>query len=130
MGRQEEHRVGHRKRHDRTKIFVYNIDPKVDEQYVKLSGNKEVIEVVNTRKGFAFVTYATPEGVEKAIQCWDGEQLFGQQIKCELAKTPGRNEEQEEDTRGERLDSEYENDQLWGSEPMIEDERERVWVRD
>merc|ERR1719186_540399 len=66
-----------------SKLFVYGVDDRIGEEDVAKEFGEygEVLNVYNTGKGYAFVTMATPEQANCALENLDGSQVFGNEIK-------------------------------------------------
>merc|ERR1712127_1058175 len=70
------------------KLFVYGVDQNMDNGEIQSHFEKHgrVVDVYNTGKGFAFVTFDSKEEAESATRELDGSTLNGQQIKVNEAK--------------------------------------------
>merc|ERR1719415_92746 len=73
------------------KLFVYGVDENTSNG--ELQGEFEkcgrVVDVYNTGKGFAFVTFDRKEDAAAAIQELDGANVCGQSIKVNEARPRG-----------------------------------------
>ena len=45
-----------------------------------------VTDAFNPGRGFAFITYSTPDEAQKAIAALDGKEVCGREIQCNIAK--------------------------------------------
>merc|ERR1712071_451392 len=70
------------------KLFVYGVDQNMDNGEIQSHFEKHgrVVDVYNTGKGFAFVTFDSKEEAASATRELDGSTLNGQQIKVNEAK--------------------------------------------
>merc|ERR1712127_585785 len=73
------------------KLFVYGVDQNMDNGEIQSHFEKHgrVVDVYNTGKGFAFVTFDSKEEAASATRELDGSTLNGQQIKVNEAKPRG-----------------------------------------
>jgi RNA recognition motif-containing protein len=78
-----------------TKLFVGNLSFKTTENDLQeaFSAHGTVTEanlmmdrMTGRSRGFAFVTYATPEEAQKAIQAMHGQQLDGRALTVNIAR--------------------------------------------
>ena len=78
----------------KTKIFVYNVSPLMEKHKLKMVFSKydTVVNVINPGRGYAFVTYTTSDGADKAIKHWNNRYIEGRRIKCKPAAPTGRSE--------------------------------------
>ncbi|MDD5217460.1 MAG: RNA-binding protein [Candidatus Omnitrophica bacterium] len=79
-----------------TKLFVGNLNYQVSEEALKeifaKCGNIQTLEIVRDRysgqsKGFAFVTMATPEEAQKALEL-NGTEFMGRNLNVSEARPP------------------------------------------
>merc|ERR1711936_1076968 len=70
------------------KLFVYGIDQGMQNSELQSEFDKfgQVVDVYNTGKGFAFVTFDQKEDASNAMREMDGATVNGQQIKVNEAK--------------------------------------------
>merc|ERR1712127_282048 len=73
------------------KLFAYGVDQNMDNGEIQGHFEKfgQVVDVYNTGKGFAFVTFDRKEDAEGATRELDGSTLNGQQIKVNEARPRG-----------------------------------------
>lgn len=79
----------------KNKLYVGNLPYKATQSDLQdhFSQYGEVEEVViitdratNRSKGFGFVTFATDEAAQKAIEATDGEEFMGRPLKVNVAR--------------------------------------------
>merc|ERR1712168_1495992 len=70
------------------KLFIYGIDQGMQNSKLKAEFDKfgNVVDVHNTGKGFAFVTFDQQQDAQTAIREMNGATVNGQQIKVNEAK--------------------------------------------
>lgn len=83
-------------KNDENKVFVGNLAFKTNESEVRdfFSSCGEIVDCVipvgredKRPRGFAFVTFETAEGAEKAINELNGQELGGRQLKVNKAES-------------------------------------------
>ena len=74
-----------------SKLFVYGVDPACLRETLEGEFGRcgEVIDVYNTKKGYAFVTMADSDGADQAIRELNGTVINGQEIKVDNARGRG-----------------------------------------
>ena len=76
---------------DVCKLCVYGIGENVgrDELEQEFGRCGSVTDAYNTGKGYAFVTYSSPDEAQNCIQQMNGQDVCGQQIKVDMATPKG-----------------------------------------
>jgi len=70
------------------RLFVYGIGENTSREEIEQEFGKfgSVTDTYNTGKGYAFVTYGSPEDAKNAMADLNGATVCGQQIKVDVAK--------------------------------------------
>merc|ERR1739848_347301 len=76
---------------DMSKLFVYGVNAQCPRETLEDEFSKygEVVDVYNTGKGFAFVTFADERNASEAIRGMNGQVIDGQEIKVDVASSKG-----------------------------------------
>ena len=76
---------------DGTKLFVHNVSEETSQDELKKAFGKHgsVTDAYNPGKGFAFITYSSPDEAQAAISAMDGTNVCGRDIECNIAKPRG-----------------------------------------
>ena len=76
---------------DGTKLFVHNVSEETSQDELKKAFGKHgsVTDTYNPGKGFAFVTFSSPDEAQAAISAMNGTNVCGRDIKCNIAKPIG-----------------------------------------
>merc|ERR1711936_495029 len=74
---------------DMSKLFVYGVNAQCPRETLEDEFSKygEVVDVYNTGKGFAFVTFADERNASEAIRGMNGQVIDGQEIKVDVASS-------------------------------------------
>merc|ERR1712233_45400 len=91
MGRQEI---------EGAKLFVHNVseDTAQEDLWNAFAEYGTVTDAYNPGRGFAFVTFASAEDAQKAMNALEGQEVCGREIQCNVAKP----REQKDGGRGGR----------------------------
>eukprot|EP00092_Neocalanus_flemingeri_P081082 GFUD01101210.1.p2 GENE.GFUD01101210.1~~GFUD01101210.1.p2 ORF type:complete len:137 (+),score=32.45 GFUD01101210.1:36-446(+) len=70
------------------KVFVHGVEASVQNRNIQSVFEKcgEVVDVFNSGKGFAFVTFSSAGDAADAIEVMDGKMLFGQRVSVKQAR--------------------------------------------
>ena len=73
------------------KLFVHNVSEDTSNEDLGEAFGKHgtVTDSYNTGKGFAFVTFSTPDEAQAAIAAMSGTNVCGRDIDCNIAKPKG-----------------------------------------
>ena len=73
------------------KLFVYGVSESVSREELEQEFGKcgTVTDAYNTGKGYAFITYNSPDEANQAVSQLHGTEPFGQTMKVDLAKPGG-----------------------------------------
>ena len=76
---------------DGTKLFVHNVSEETSQDELKKAFGKHgsVTDAYNPGKGFAFITYSSPDEAQAAISAMNGTNVCGRDIECNIAKPRG-----------------------------------------
>ena len=79
---------GRREEVDGAKLFVHNVSEETsqDDLYKAFGKHGNVTDTFNPGRGFAFVTYSTPDEAQAAIAAMNGTHVCGRDIECNIAK--------------------------------------------
>ena len=71
-----------------SRLFVYNVSEETSQGdlYNAFSEHGTVTDAFNPGRGFAFITYATAEEANKAMEDMEGREVCGRIIQCNIAK--------------------------------------------
>lgn len=74
-----------------TKLFVHNVseDTSQDDLRSAFESHGTVTDAYNPGKGFAFITYSSPDEAQAAIAAMNGTHVCGRDIECNIAKPRG-----------------------------------------
>ena len=74
------------------KLFVYNVSEETAADELKKAFGKHgtITDAYNPGKGFAFVTFSTPDEAQAAISAMNGTNVCGRDIECRLARSDAR----------------------------------------
>eukprot|EP00092_Neocalanus_flemingeri_P044634 GFUD01049577.1.p2 GENE.GFUD01049577.1~~GFUD01049577.1.p2 ORF type:complete len:120 (+),score=32.85 GFUD01049577.1:60-419(+) len=102
------------------KVFVHGVEASVQNRNIESVFEKfgEVVDVFNSGKGFAFVTFSSAGDAADAIEVMDGKMLFGQRVSVKQAKHR-RSEGRDSDRANEMINEAWQrvlNDppSVWG----------------
>ncbi len=93
--------AGPEKQHSMMKLFVANLSPETTENELReaLAEHEPILEIRRPRdresgkpRGFAFVTFASPEEGMKAMDTVNGLKLGGRDLRADEAEDRGRDE--------------------------------------
>ena len=70
------------------KLFVHNVSKDTSQEDLRGAFEKHgtVTDAYNPGKGFAFVTFSSPDEAQAAIKAMDGSEVCGQAVNCTLAR--------------------------------------------
>ena len=79
---------GRRQEGNGSKLFVHNVSEETSQEELWDAFGKHgtVTDAFNPGRGFAFITYSTPDEAQKAIAALDGKEVCGREIQCNIAK--------------------------------------------
>merc|ERR1712179_255533 len=79
---------GRREEVEGAKLFVHNVseDTAQDDLWNAFAEHGTVTDAYNPGRGFAFVTFATAEDAQKAMNALEGQEVCGREIQCNVAK--------------------------------------------
>ena len=77
---------------DGTKLFVHNVSEETSQDELKKAFGKHgsVTDAYNPGKGFAFITYSSPDEAQAAISAMNGTVVCGRKIECAIARPNSR----------------------------------------
>merc|ERR1711910_9730 len=80
--------MGRREEVEGAKLFVHNVteDTAQDDLWNAFAEHGTVTDAYNPGRGFAFVTFATAEDAQKAMNALEGQEVCGREIQCNVAK--------------------------------------------
>ena len=69
------------------RLFVNNVseDTSQDDLKAAFSAHGSVTDAYNPGKGFAFVTFATEDEANAAIEALNGKEVCGKEVECNIA---------------------------------------------
>ena len=68
------------------KLFVHSKDTSQEDLRGAFEKHGTVTDAYNPGKGFAFVTFSSPDEAQAAIKAMDGSEVCGQAVNCTLAR--------------------------------------------
>ena len=70
------------------KLFVHNVSEDTSQEDLRgaFENHGMVTDAYNPGKGFAFVTFSSPDEAQAAIKAMDGSEVCGQAVNCTLAR--------------------------------------------
>ena len=70
------------------KVFVHNVGKDTSKEDLRgvFENHGAVTDAYNPGKGFAFVTFSSPDEAQAAIKAMDGSEVCGQVVSCKLAR--------------------------------------------
>ena len=70
------------------KLFVHNVSEDTSQEDLRgaFENHGTVTDAYNPGKGFAFVTFSSPDEAQAAIKAMDGSEVCGQAVNCTLAR--------------------------------------------
>ena len=73
------------------KLFVHNVSEDTSQEDLRgaFESHGTVTDAYNPGKGFAFVTFSSPDEAQAAIKAMDGTHVCGRDIQCNIAKPRG-----------------------------------------
>jgi len=79
---------GRRNDFEGTKLFVHNVSGETSQDDLRSAFEScgTVTDAYNTGKGFAFITYSSPDEAQAAIKAMNGTHVCGRDIECNIAK--------------------------------------------
>merc|ERR1712098_258639 len=82
---------GRREEVEGAKLFVHNVSEETSQDELKKAFAKHgtITDAYNPGKGFAFVTFSTPDEAQAAISAMNGTHVCGRDIECNVAKPRG-----------------------------------------
>jgi len=82
---------GRREEVEGAKLFVHNVSEETSQDELKKAFGKHgnITDAYNPGKGFAFVTYSSPDEAQAAIAAMNGTHVCGRDIECNIAKPRG-----------------------------------------
>merc|ERR1712001_364165 len=82
---------GRRNDMEGTKLFVHNVSEETSQEDLRgaFESHGTVTDAYNPGKGFAFVTFSSPDEAQAAIKAMDGTHVCGRDIQCNVAKPRG-----------------------------------------
>ena len=82
---------GRRNDFEGTKLFVHNVSGETSQDDLRSAFEScgTVTDAYNTGKGFAFITYSSPDEAQAAIKAMNGTHVCGRDIECNIAKPRG-----------------------------------------
>ena len=82
---------GRRNDFEGTKLFVHNVSGETSQDDLRsaFESSGTVTDAYNTGKGFAFITYSSPDEAQAAIKAMNGTNVCGRDIECNIAKPRG-----------------------------------------
>eukprot|EP00092_Neocalanus_flemingeri_P097996 GFUD01124947.1.p2 GENE.GFUD01124947.1~~GFUD01124947.1.p2 ORF type:complete len:129 (+),score=35.88 GFUD01124947.1:43-429(+) len=80
------------------KVFVHGVEASVQNRNIQSVFEKcgEVVDVFNSGKGFAFVTFSSAGDAADAIEEMDGKMLFGRRVSVKQARQRREDRDREE----------------------------------
>ena len=79
---------GRREEVEGAKLFVHNVseDTAQEDLWNAFAEHGTVTDAYNPGRGFAFVTFASAEDAQKAMNALEGQEVCGREIQCNVAK--------------------------------------------
>jgi len=79
---------GRRQEIEGAKLFVHNVseDTAQEDLWNAFAEHGTVTDAYNPGRGFAFVTFASAEDAQKAMNALEGQEVCGREIQCNVAK--------------------------------------------
>jgi len=79
---------GRREEIEGAKLFVHNVSEDTEQQdlWNAFAEHGTVTDAYNPGRGFAFVTFASAEDAQKAMNALEGQEVCGREIQCNIAK--------------------------------------------
>jgi len=79
---------GRRQEVEGAKLFVHNVseDTAQEDLWNAFAEHGTVTDAYNPGRGFAFVTFASAEDAQKAMNALEGQEVCGREIQCNVAK--------------------------------------------
>jgi len=79
---------GRRQEIEGAKLFVHNVseDTEQNDLWNAFAEHGTVTDAYNPGRGFAFVTFASAEDAQKAMNALEGQEVCGREIQCNVAK--------------------------------------------
>merc|ERR1712227_787308 len=79
---------GRREEVEGAKLFVHNVSEETSQDELRKAFAKHgtITDAYNPGKGFAFVTYSSPDEAQAAIAAMNGTHVCGRDIECNIAK--------------------------------------------
>merc|ERR1711948_156610 len=73
------------------KLFVHNVSEETSQDDLRsaFESHGTVTDAYNPGKGFAFITYSSPDEAQAAIKAMNGTHVCGRDIECNIAKPRG-----------------------------------------
>jgi len=82
---------GRREEIEGAKLFVHNVSEETDADQLKKAFGKHgtITDAYNPGKGFAFISFSSPDEAQAAIAAMNGQHVCGRDIECNIAKPRG-----------------------------------------
>merc|ERR1719512_325392 len=82
---------GRREEVEGAKLFVHNVSEETHADELKKAFGKHgtITDAYNPGKGFAFITFSSPDEAQAAISAMSGTNVCGRDIECNVAKPRG-----------------------------------------
>merc|ERR1740123_2184594 len=82
---------GRREEIEGAKLFVHNVSEETGADELKKAFGKHgtITDAYNPGKGFAFISFSSPDEAQAAISAMSGQHVCGRDIECNIAKPRG-----------------------------------------
>merc|ERR1719225_989119 len=82
---------GRREEIEGAKLFVHNVSEETGADELKKAFGKHgtITDAYNPGKGFAFISFSSPDEAQAAIAAMNGQHVCGRDIECNIAKPRG-----------------------------------------